>query len=743
MKNLLEKFYNKYFNSDLGIQHRLMNLVLLVAFFGSMASFSFSLLLRINGSWIIAILVISIVISFFLANMPHKYSQTGTVIFIICSNVIIFPISYFMLGGRCSGMPLWLVFALIFPGLLLRGKARVFMYILSLLTCGGSFLIEHFFPNLVTPLEGNWTFTMDLLLSLFVISFIFTIIFFYQSSIYEKQRFLLEKQDEELRNTLEELKLANAAKTTFLANMSHEIRTPINAILGMNEMILRETQENSTANYASDIEKSGQNLLSLINDILDFSKIESGKMEIVESEYDLKNMLVDSYNSVKIRMAQKGLQFYFQNASSIPSILYGDVTRVKQIILNLLTNAVKYTERGSITMTVTWDPLPGDRAMLTFEIKDTGVGISEDSKSLLFDSFQRLDEKRNRSIEGTGLGLTIVKQLVELMNGTISVESEYHQGSTFKVSIPQKIVDHAPVGNFTPSQVQNEPHKEFHEGFHAPNARILVVDDVEMNLKVVKALLKRTEMTVDVALSGSQALTMFQKNTYDIVFMDHMMPIMDGIETFHQMQNLPGYKSHPIPVIVITANAVVGAMEQYLNEGFSDYLAKPIDYEQLETMLIRHLPPSLVQREDIAVTTNVVKNNKNEQILNKLSMIMNIEKGLAYCADDVEVYLDAVTEYLNANLAERMTESYSERQWKSYQICCHTMKGTSLTIGNAILSDIAKAQEFRCKDYFRLLEEGNTEDSSPVQNVLRDIAANHPMVLGQYNYFLSQIRNIL
>ncbi|MGN0345903.1 MAG: ATP-binding protein [Lachnospiraceae bacterium] len=743
MKNLLEKFNNKYFNPKLGIQHRLLNLVLFVAFFGALASFLFSLLLQIKGCWIIGILVVSVVISFFLANMPHKNSQIGAVVLIICSNVILFPVSYFMLGGRGSGMPMWLVFALIFPGLLLRGKLRIIMYCLSFITCGGSFLLEHYFPNLVTPLDNTWTYTMDLLQTLFVISFIFTVIFFFQAGIYEKQRLLLEKQDEELRKTLEELKLANAAKTTFLANMSHEIRTPINAILGMNEMILRETQENSTANYAADIEKSGQNLLSLINDILDFSKIESGKMEIVECEYDLKNMLVDSYNSVKIRLAQKGLQFYFQNASSIPSILYGDVTRVKQVILNLLTNAVKYTERGSVTMTVTWDPLPGDRAMLTFEIKDTGVGISSEKQSLIFDSFQRLDEKRNKSIEGTGLGLTIVKQLVELMNGTISVESEYHQGSTFKVSIPQKIVDHAPVGNFTPSQVQNEPHKEFHEGFHAPNARILVVDDVEMNLKVVKALLKRTEMTVDVALSGSQALTMFQKNTYDIVFMDHMMPIMDGIETFHQMQNLPAYKSHPIPVIVITANAVVGAMEQYLKEGFSDYLAKPIDYEQLEAMLIRHLPPSLVQREDIAVTANMVKDNKNDQILNKLSMIMNIEKGLAYCADDVEVYLDAVTEYLNANLAEQMTESFSQQKWKPYQICCHTMKGTSLTIGNAILSDIAKAQEFRCKDYFRLLEEGNTEDSIPVQNVLRDIAANHPMVLGQYNYFRSQIRNIL
>jgi len=405
----------------------------------------------------------------------------------------------------------------------------------------------------------------------------------------EKLKDKLLRQNIDYKNKAE---AASKAKSDFLANMSHEIRTPINAILGNDELILRESKETDVQDYAKNIKSSSKALLALINDILDFSKIESGKLTIFPVEYRLASLLTDSHNLVAMRAEEKGLTLKTLVEQVAPSILLGDEVRIRQICVNLLTNAIKYTQKGSVTMNVY--TTMGDREFinLVIEVKDTGVGISRNNLKYLFDSFSRIDEQKNRNIEGTGLGLAITKQLVDLMNGSIQVESLLGHGSTFKVILPQKIVSAEPIGDFTATS--HDEHPQYKEQFHAPDARVLVVDDVSMNLKVFAGLLKKTQIQVDTAISGEECLKKISETEYNMIFLDHMMPNMDGIETFRAMQAMSTINSNT-PVIMLTANALEGAREQYVSEGFSNYLSKPIHADQLEKMILNYLPKDLIK----------------------------------------------------------------------------------------------------------------------------------------------------
>ncbi|MDD6039291.1 MAG: ATP-binding protein, partial [bacterium] len=368
-----------------------------------------------------------------------------------------------------------------------------------------------------------------------------------------------------------ELQAANHAKSDFLANMSHEIRTPINAILGMNEIILREEKDKNILAYAKDIRNASNTLLALINDILDFSKIESGKLEIIPVRYELSSIVHDCYSMIQMRAKEKNLKLVMDIDPALPSVLFGDEIRVRQATTNILTNAVKYTKSGSVTMKVRGQKKNGNEFLLQISVIDTGMGIREENKEALFDAFKRVDEKRNRSIEGTGLGLAITKQIVDLMNGEIGVESEYGKGSTFTISLPQLILDETPMGDFSKHYSENDNKDQYRESFHAPDAKILVVYDVQMNLTVVERLLARTMIQIDTVLSGEACLEAAQSKKYDLIFMDQMMPGMDGVETFAKLRSSDGVNAGT-PVIILTANAIQGAREGYLVIGFSDYL---------------------------------------------------------------------------------------------------------------------------------------------------------------------------
>lgn len=406
----------------------------------------------------------------------------------------------------------------------------------------------------------------------------------------------LEMYQQELRTAKTRAEEASQAKSDFLANMSHEIRTPINAVMGMNEMILRESKDPQVLSYAEDIKGASQMLLSIINDILDFSKIEAGKMEIVDVKYDISSVLNDISNMIGIKAEQKGLKLNVSVEESIPSTLFGDSIRIQQVMLNLLNNAVKYTDAGEICFKVGVDRIENDLVYLMIQVQDSGIGIREEDQNKLFQSFQRLDLTQNRTVEGTGLGLAITGKLVERMGGTIDVKSVYGKGSTFTVSIPQRIVVATPVGDFQKHYQEFKQKKdERKKAFTAPEAKILLVDDNNLNLRVATHLMKYLELQTYTCSSGHEFLERIQREHFDVIFLDHMMPGMDGIEALRESKTLVNNLCAKTPIVALTANAIVGAREMYLKAGFDDYLCKPIKPQELELCLLKFLPKELVK----------------------------------------------------------------------------------------------------------------------------------------------------
>ena len=390
---------------------------------------------------------------------------------------------------------------------------------------------------------------------------------------------------------------ANASKTQFLANMSHEIRTPINSIIGMNEIILRENKDKKISEYSTYIKKSCSLLLNIVNDILDFSKIESGKVDIMENPYMLSDIVNDMISLLKERASSKNLQVNINVSPNLPSQLLGDDFHIKQIITNLISNAVKYTAEGSVSFEISYENNDvKDICLLKIKVSDTGIGIKEENIDKLFDSFTRIDISKNRNIEGTGLGLSIVKKLLDLMNGSVNVSSVYGSGSTFTVLIPQRVIDSKPLGNILLNKPTDEYKDIYQESFKAPNANILIVDDNKMNLLIAKKLLEKTEVNVDMAYSADESFALAKSKKYDLILMDHMMPEKDGIEAMHMIRECENAASKDTKIIVLTANAISGMKDYYLNEGFCDYLTKPIDPKLLEQAISNHLDESLVKR---------------------------------------------------------------------------------------------------------------------------------------------------
>ena len=511
--------------------------------------------------------------------------------------------------------------------------------------------------------------------------------------------------NEELRQTAEAAIQAEKAKSRFLSNMSHEIRTPINAILGMNEMILRESRDTQLLTYAGNIQNSGKTLLTLINDILDMSKIESGKMEIIPTEYKTADLFMDLWNVIYLRAKNKDLTVSFTLDETMPSTLYGDDVRVKQIVTNLLTNAVKYTPSGGVKLHAAYERQEEDRITLIISVEDTGIGIKEEDKSKLFESFQRLEENRNRNIEGTGLGMSITLMLLKLMDGNIEVKSVYQEGSTFTVWIPQSIVNSDPVGDFeTILSSQTQVNVKQYDSFEAPEANILVVDDMPMNLTVFTSVLKHTKMNIVTADSGKKGLELVKQQPFHIIFMDHMMPEMDGVETLHEIHKLKDCPNEKTPIIALTANAISGAREYYLKEGFTDFLTKPIHSEQLEQMIAEYLPEKLVHKKEVksevsGKDNDAAKESENAYYRRYQKYGISIEQGLTNVADNKELYLKIVKLFiLDGERQNRLKQSISNGKAHDYGTHIHALKGDAEILGAISLADVAYEHEKQIMD---------------------------------------------
>ncbi|MCD7825740.1 MAG: ATP-binding protein [Clostridiaceae bacterium] len=510
----------------------------------------------------------------------------------------------------------------------------------------------------------------------------------------------LGRQIAETQRARREAEEANLAKTQFLANMSHEIRTPINAIMGMNELILRQDTSPEITQYANDIQLAGTTLLSIVNDILDLSKIESGKMNIVCDTYDPLTLFTEASSMLEVRAQEKGLSIKLVIDKLIPRKLYGDPVRIRQIISNLLSNAVKYTEKGEIVFCVSLKTIEEETAVLDFSVRDTGIGIRPDDIQKIFESFERSDEKRNANIQGTGLGLNITKQLLNLMGSDIHVESEYGKGSVFYFVLRQKIIDFAPMGNINNSRKKfNSAAKHYEPTFCAPDAKLLVVDDNEMNLTVFQGLLKDTKVQIDTALNGLDGLSLMRQNHYDLIFLDHMMPGLNGVEILEKIKEEETL-CHDVPVIALTANTIAGAKNFYQDAGFTDYLAKPVSGSVLEKTIRKYLPTDML----LPVTVNTAaKENKSGSDYEALFQAETPEAnpeidqklGLHYSADMEELYRQLLKMFLENGdpTIEQLAAAYRAGDWEDYEIRIHSLKSTAKTIGAIPLSSDAKALE--------------------------------------------------
>ena len=511
----------------------------------------------------------------------------------------------------------------------------------------------------------------------------------------------VENPDSRLVKLLEEetkrADVANQAKTNFLANMSHEIRTPINAVLGMNEMILRESKERNIKEYALDVQGAAKSLLSIINDILDITKIEAGKLTIIPVDYSFSNMVHDVINMISFKAKAKELDFKVNIDERIPSVLKGDDIRIRQILVNLLNNAVKYTHKGEITLEAKSLPFEQENvARISFVVKDTGIGIKEEDIQKLFIPFERIEEKRNRNIEGTGLGMNITMQLLALLDSKLIVESEYGKGSEFSFTLNQEIINFEPIGTLGDQLKAQDSEPDYQTYFEAPEVKILVVDDNEMNRKVFCSLLKDTKMQIEEAASGKECIEKVKQTAFHIIFMDHMMPEMDGIETLQVMKNMADYPSKDTPVVILTANAIVGAREQYLEEGFQAFLSKPIDFKELEKIIEELLDKSLIHHVKKATFS------EEETSINTSELPMIDGLDWIYAAThfkDMETLLKAVKlfvssiEYEAKELEVLYLGIEQEQGINKYRTKVHSMKSSAAIIGIIPLSGMAKILE--------------------------------------------------
>ena len=593
---MLKKWYDFIFDHRISLRERMFR----ITTGGCMIAATFALSMGNNVvNWLILAAGLVIMAAVVKVSIEKECINTGATIIALLI-LVLFPVSFFSAGGFYSGVPEWLVIYFIYISVTLIGRRKFVFYLFCIVETELCYYLAFRFPEFVANNTQERSF-FDSAYSVVLVGLLTSVLLMFLNRLYVEESELSKRQKKEI----EEL---NRAENHFFSSMSHEIRTPINTIIGLNEIILRGDITEEVAENARNIQGASKLLLTLINDILDLSKIKSGKMEIVNVSYETGALFSEIVNMVWVKAREKGLEFKLYVDPSIPSMLCGDEVRIKQVLINLLNNAIKYTSEGSVMLSVRCECVTLNRVRVWYTVEDTGRGVKKENIPYIFNAFKRVDEEKNRHIEGTGLGLSIVQQLVKLMGGEISVNSVYTKGSKFIVTLEQDIIDDAELGTFTlTSRRKLREGEQYKQSFEAPDAHILVVDDNEMNLVVVKKLLSETKIQVDTALSATECLKLTQIQHYDSILMDHLMPEMDGVQCFHEIQTQAGGMCRDVPVIALTANAGSDNQLLYQKEGFAGYLAKPVSGMLLEAAVLSILPKELVNLNEGAEQSEVGK----------------------------------------------------------------------------------------------------------------------------------------
>ncbi len=663
-----------------------------------------------NLGEIITLIAIIIVVPLATFISLYKKRISLAIGFLVTSLVfLILPALVFFGGGLEGGGVIWIVFGFMYVGLAISGVWRRVFLVLLFIMAAICYLLAYYHPELVQGHSREMAF-VDSFISLILVGLV---CFFMTWS----QNRLFRDENERAKKAAEKAEELTRAQNRFFSSMSHEIRTPINSILGLNELILRDQNvSDEIVKDASGIQGAGKLLLALINDILDFSKMEAGSMAIVPVDYRIGDTISEIVNMIWLKANDKGLKFDVTIDPKVPAVLYGDEVRIKQIMINLLNNAVKYTQEGSIGLHIESANTDENTTVLSISVSDTGMGIKKEAIPYLFDAFKRVDEAKNRNIEGTGLGLSIVKQLTELMNGNIAVNSVYGEGSTFTVTVTQGITDPAQIGDLNIHNQTLLKRKQYESSFLAPEAKVLIVDDNEMNIEVEKRLLLDTKMVIDTALSGKEALELTVQNRYDVILMDHLMPEMDGIECLKNLRDQAGGLNRVTPVVVLTANAGSENRDMYNRAGFDGYLVKPVSGEALEEILMRHISRDKLRitgkimrmREDISTTAGYTRKSSviitstsmcdlPDNIINKLNIpiipfLIRTDEGVF--KDGVQMDANELTRYISSG---RTATSSPPDVWTYTEFFANALKKTHnlihISLTSSMSDDYAIASE--------------------------------------------------
>ena len=597
------KKLNKILSPKLEVRQRLFQVILLSALLVGIVALiagtmlSNSLLNTISYGCLLLIMA-----AIFMGTIKDFHVEGLMILFGLLLICIVFPLMFFFNGGIKGGASVWFVLGILYIFMMFSGEKLIAFLALAVLVDVATYAFAFVHTDWILEFQSRIEVYYDSLFSVLAVGISTGTILHYQVSMLREAREVTVRQKEEI----EEI---SASKDMFFANMSHEIRTPINTINGLSEMILRETDLTSEIEEdAFHIQKASEKLIELVNELLDLSQIESRRMELVCDTYKTEDLFLEIVDGIRMRTKQKKLKFYINIDENLPSVLYGDKKRIQQVLLNLLTNAVKYTEKGSVTLLVNGEKGEDGQFFLKVSVADTGIGIKKEDLEKLFDPFRRLELAKNAKVEGSGLGLSIAKQLLDLMGGDIMVDSVYRNGSVFTASIPQQILDAKPIGNVDYEEGIAVDRKHYERSFEAPEARILVVDDDKNNLMVTKKLLRETKVQIDCAESGEECLAKTELKYYQLILLDHMMPGMDGIETLEQIRKQENGMCRKVPVIALTANTSVFDKQNYMDHGFDGYLEKPVEAEHLEAEILKYIPEDLIEYRKKADTGETVQN---------------------------------------------------------------------------------------------------------------------------------------